>query len=174
MCIKCRREGELKRDKEKSAARKKVYNFANAEIVKMRYRKWYEANKKRKQKYHYEWVKKNPERARLIDRKKWHKRRALKRSLNSTLTVTEWKACKEYFDFRCAYCGRRRILTQEHYIPLSLGGDYSMGNIIPACRNCNSQKHDLVYDKWYPKQAFYSAERACRVAMYLFGKGSAA
>jgi len=94
------------------------------------------------------WVKNHPEKARL----KNEKRRA--RILNGVidgdaLTLEQWNDTIEYFDHRCAYCGRQlEKLTIDHIVPLSRGGAHTKENVVPACRSCNSSKHNsslLVY-----------------------------
>lgn len=67
-------------------------------------------------------------------------RRARKNNLPATLTRSEWQETLRYFDYRCAYCSRRRKLEQEHVIPVSQGGPYTQDNIVPSCRTCNSRK----------------------------------
>lgn len=45
--------------------------------------------------------------------------------------------------FRCVYCGivfPREVLTLDHVQPRMRGGDRSEGNIVTACRACNSEK----------------------------------
>jgi 5-methylcytosine-specific restriction endonuclease McrA len=39
-----------------------------------------------------------------------------------SLTATEWKAIKAAQRELCGYCGRRKPLTMDHVMPLSLGG----------------------------------------------------
>lgn len=54
--------------------------------------------------------------------------------------------------FQCVYCGRTVadgvILTLEHIVPKSQGGDYSKDNLACACDECNTGKADYVLSKW--------------------------
>lgn len=96
-----------------------------------------------------------------------HKRNALKKQLPNTLTLEEWESIKAEFDYCCAYCGKKVDLTQEHFIPLSKGGEYTKENIIPACLSCNASKNNRDFLKWYKKRSFYSEERETFVLNYL-------
>jgi 5-methylcytosine-specific restriction endonuclease McrA len=45
--------------------------------------------------------------------------------------------------YRCVYCARRLAaeqLTLDHVQPLVRGGDGSVGNLVTACADCNTQK----------------------------------
>ena len=43
----------------------------------------------------------------------------------------------------CQYCGKSEgIMTVDHVIPRSLGGDESWGNLVCACSDCNNKKDD--------------------------------
>ncbi len=67
--------------------------------------------------------------------------RARKRGLPATLTLDEWEDILFLFDHRCAYCmGVDLKLEQDHFIPVSKGGGYTLDNIVPACRPCNATK----------------------------------
>lgn len=53
----------------------------------------------------------------------------------------------------CFYCGkklqidfpnRKDYMTIDHFIPLSLGGENSIKNMVPACKKCNSEKGDKL------------------------------
>lgn len=45
------------------------------------------------------------------------------------------------FGRACAYCGTtEKELTMDHVVPLSAGGDHTLGNIVPACLSCNVRK----------------------------------
>ncbi|MGA5131020.1 HNH endonuclease [Streptomyces blastmyceticus] len=49
----------------------------------------------------------------------------------------------------CAYCGEKsQSLHQEHIIPISRGGDDSIGNLVPACPDCNLAKGDRTLMEW--------------------------
>ena len=43
----------------------------------------------------------------------------------------------------CHYCGKKfppKELTMDHIVPVARGGTSSKGNVVPACRKCNSEK----------------------------------
>jgi 5-methylcytosine-specific restriction protein A len=51
----------------------------------------------------------------------------------------------------CYYC-RRRVgsgrLTMDHVVPLGRGGRSVRGNVVPACKECNTRKRHLVPVEW--------------------------
>jgi 5-methylcytosine-specific restriction endonuclease McrA len=73
----------------------------------------------------------------------------------------------ETFDNKCAYCGKEKPLAQDHFVPLSKGGEYTNNNIICSCKSCNSSKSDKDFFEWYPEQLFYSKEREAKILKYL-------
>jgi len=128
--------------------RKKEYRKANADSIRERCKEYRKANADMFRKYN-------------------HKRRAKKRELPATLTVEQWRAIKESFGNKCAYCGKEKPLEQEHFHPLSKGGEYTHNNIIPACKSCNSSKCDKLFDEWYPTFEYYSKARETKIKKYL-------
>lgn len=85
------------------------------------------------------WRKRHPEKNQLY--KATRRARELAAPIND-LTQAQWKAIKEAFDHRCAYCRRKmKRLTMDHITPLSKGGSHTLHNVIPACQSCNSRKH---------------------------------
>lgn len=51
----------------------------------------------------------------------------------------------------CHYCRREvgaRLLTADHVIPLIRGGRSVRGNLVPACKDCNSRKQSLLPWEW--------------------------
>ncbi|WP_224771192.1 HNH endonuclease [Metabacillus idriensis] len=103
------------------------------------------------------------------DRYVMHKqlRRAKEKQLFNTLTAEQWKTIKQTFDNKCAYCGEKRKLTKDHFIPLSKNGEYSFQNIIPACLSCNSSKKDKDFSEWYLNQNFYDVYRENKIMRHL-------
>lgn len=98
---------------------------------------------------------------------KRQRRRSKKRQLPNTLTLEQWENATKFFEYRCAYCGKESHLEQEHFIAISKGGGYTKGNIIPACKSCNSSKGNKHFDEWYPKYKYYSEERKVKIYKYL-------
>ena len=51
----------------------------------------------------------------------------------------------------CHYCGRHvggKRLTLDHVIPLIRGGRSVRGNMVPACKDCNSKKQSRLPWEW--------------------------
>jgi 5-methylcytosine-specific restriction endonuclease McrA len=51
----------------------------------------------------------------------------------------------------CHYCRRAvgaRALTLDHVIPLVRGGRSVRGNMVPACKACNTKKQSLLPWEW--------------------------
>ena len=83
----------------------------------------------------------NPEKIKEWWRASSQKRRARSRGVLSDLTTGQWKLIKDVFNHCCAYCGKKpKVLTQDHITPLVKYGPYTMTNIVPACKSCNSKK----------------------------------
>lgn len=60
----------------------------------------------------------------------------------------EQDALIEEFGGRCTYgCGRRAD-TWDHVVPVAMGGQTEPGNVVPACRSCNSKKRDRDPGTW--------------------------
>lgn len=95
------------------------------------------------------------------------KRKALKRQLDYNFTKRMWDECKKHFDNKCAYCGKEEKLTQDHFVPLNEGGEYTRNNILPVCQFCNISKLDRDFFEWYYKQPFYTEEREKKILSYL-------
>jgi 5-methylcytosine-specific restriction protein A len=56
-----------------------------------------------------------------------------------------WK--KEIAKGVCYYCGHKfdpDKLTMDHIVPLSRGGKTSKGNVVPCCKQCNTEKKYLT------------------------------
>jgi 5-methylcytosine-specific restriction protein A len=51
----------------------------------------------------------------------------------------------------CHYCEQRfkpTELTMDHLIPIVRGGKTVPGNVVPACKDCNSKKKYLLPTEW--------------------------
>jgi HNH endonuclease len=94
------------------------------------------------------WRAANPERARELDRRKVRAYAHRKRAGGGYVAERDWQRLLNRYDGRCAYCRMARATDQDHVIPLSRGGRHMIGNILPACRNCNAQKQARLPIEW--------------------------
>jgi len=60
----------------------------------------------------------------------------------------DWRRLVARYGGRCAYCNSAGAMTVDHVIPLIRGGRHAIGNVLPACRSCNSSKRDDLLAHW--------------------------
>jgi len=51
----------------------------------------------------------------------------------------------------CYYCGKEvgpKALTMDHVVPLVRGGLSAKSNLVPACKECNTDKKDALPFDW--------------------------
>jgi 5-methylcytosine-specific restriction endonuclease McrA len=51
----------------------------------------------------------------------------------------------------CYYCGGPTPpaeLTMDHIVPVARGGKSTKGNVVPACKECNNNKKQLLPMEW--------------------------
>jgi hypothetical protein len=64
------------------------------------------------------------------------------------LTAEQWTALMDAWA-GCAYCGAEEpALQKDCMLPISRGGRYTLGNVVPACRSCNASKCNLEVTTW--------------------------
>ncbi|MYR43620.1 hypothetical protein GTW67_16715 [Streptomyces sp. SID5910] len=92
----------------------------------------------------------NRERVRAAKRRGNHQRRAmLAQGKRYTVTDRDLSRLWSRYENGCAYCGERSSpLHQEHVVPISRGGADGIGNLAPACLNCNLVKGDRTVMEW--------------------------
>lgn len=160
--------------KERKSETNRLWHIKNKDKKNEQVKIWTKENKDRKIQTITEWRKSNPEKYGSILKKyrqnnkekclMWaQKRRSKQKALPATLTLNEWKIIKEYFNNKCAYCGENKKLEQDHFIALNSGGEYTINNIVPACRRCNCSKKDKTYEEWIRKQDFYDMQRHSKI-----------
>lgn len=163
-----------------------------------KYKQWINENRDRKRERDREWVKK-PENVPKVrrnqklyikrgKRKQWDEKNKDKlkgyieyKSMHATHTITneEWENCKNYFNYRCAYCG---LLIEEHWVKFNKGwilGDFhrdhvdheganDLSNCVPACKSCNSRKWKFKINDWYNEEnKNYTHERMSKIIKWL-------
>ena len=64
------------------------------------------------------------------------------------LSADQWTALKHEWG-GCAYCAATgKPLQRDCVLPLSRGGRYTLANIVPACRSCNTSKCNDEVTAW--------------------------
>lgn len=132
------------------------------ERARARDARWYAKHRKRKCDYASAARKSDPDKYRERQRKyrktekgAYHhredarKRNALIRhsrhmSSADAMTRQEWERILLLAKGRCFWCGKKRLLTQDHVIPLSKGGFHVASNVVAACSYCNCHKNAKV------------------------------
>lgn len=131
---------------------------------KKRRKEYRETRKERDKELRKQWMENNKERVRELKKNRYHR----ERSVEQGFTIDDWHNCKSLFENSCAYCGEfTNDLTQDHFIPVSKNGGYTLDNIIPSCRSCNSSKCNTDFEDWYCWQEFYSIDREDFLLEYL-------
>jgi 5-methylcytosine-specific restriction endonuclease McrA len=59
-----------------------------------------------------------------------------------------WDTVLLAYGHRCAYCGKKQKLEQDHVIPVKRGGTHTIGNVRHCCARCNRRKSASV---WSPR-----------------------
>ena len=88
--------------------------------------------------------------------------RARQEGARHDLTPEQWLETLEYFNHKCAYCGKRDYEFIEHYLPVRVAGT-TVCNCVPACASCN-----VLKDAKNHKLTLYQNER---VLAFLESKG---
>lgn len=149
-----------KNNPEKIKERRMVFYEKNKDRIIRQTSMWQKANKSKKNEYNKRWTSKNKEKVSF----KQQLRRTKSRGLKSDLTIIQWELIKEIFDHKCAYCGNSvKKLEKDHFVPLSKEGEFTMNNIVPACRRCNASKGNSNFYEWYSKQDFYDVIRMKKI-----------
>lgn len=58
------------------------------------------------------------------------------------------KEILKLYNSNCYNCETNEALSIDHIIPLSRGGNHSIGNLMTLCRKCNSSKGNKLLTEW--------------------------
>lgn len=116
-------------------------------------RRWIEENKERSKELQKIWQQEHPDKVKEYNQD-WNQRK------KHNISKLEWENCKNYFNYRCAYCG---LKIEEHWVKfkgeLILGdfhkehvddfGANDLSNCVPSCKSCNTSKRTYELFEWY-------------------------
>ncbi len=125
--------------KEETLANQRAWQAANPVKIKAFHRVYYAAHTAEVAARVKIWCLSNPDK--LVARNARRRARKANAPIND-FTAVQWQEMQKAYNHHCVYCCEvfRGKLTQDHVIPLSLGGAHTQSNIVPACRSCNSRK----------------------------------
>lgn len=146
-CIECQKVLYLEKRPE-ILERCRIYREENKieRIIKAReYRK---KNREKLSAYNKNWQKENRERARAICISRRAKIKGAS-VLSSNKEISQWALSQ---DKKCYWCkvNCEDFYHLDHYMPLALGGEHSIQNLVISCADCNSRKgykHPDVFKK---------------------------
>jgi len=78
-------------------------------------------------------------------------RRRTKKMNNGVFFILP-KELKRLYSSKCFYCGIAGKMSADHIIPIFRGGTHGIGNLVPSCQSCNSQKQDRLITEWRKSQ----------------------
>jgi 5-methylcytosine-specific restriction endonuclease McrA len=153
--------GELKaykneyylKNKEKIAERAKLYRDTHKEEKRLQDKRYRDQNKEK--------IKEQKHLSVLV-------RRTKMKNTEASLIKEDWQKIIKFFDNKCAYCGNdTQKLTLDHFVPVSMGGELTVNNSIPACKQCNQSKSDKNFFVWYPLYKHFDKNRFKKVVKFL-------
>lgn len=133
--------------------KRRAAHAANPEPKRRSDKRYYAENKEKVRAKQRKWEREKPEKKKAIGARYL----ARKRNLPNEFTGDDWQRALEYWNYRCAVCGRPiglwHTMAADHWIPLNSPGCPGRipMNIIPLCcgdGGCNNSKHDKLPDAW--------------------------
>ena len=85
-----------------------------------------------------------------------------KRAIHESLTLRKFghremnEVVRFFYNERhveCVYCGSVDVRRWDHVVPVKLGGDTVLGNMVPVCAPCDDSKQDNEFEQWMTSEA---------------------
>lgn len=102
-----------------------------------------------------------PHEARMIGRIEAQRRRHRAVANQSFMHPGVVSRLLDQADSTCMYCEKPSVLTVDHIVPVSRGGNGQWGNLAACCKPCNSSKKDKPLVAWAIKM--FGAAGALRI-----------
>lgn len=80
--------------------------------------------------------------------------------LATAVSQAEWRTVVENYGGKCAYCERSgMLLIRDQLVPAIRGGEHRLGNVVPACVDCNGAKAARAAAEFIASRIDLSAHR---------------
>jgi len=133
------------------------YRKRHSAKIKVEQAEQYAKNREARKAYSVAWQKANPDKFKhyISVSKKRNKeaiaantrRRNARRKANGIYSIAKKELIK-LNQGPCFYCGSKERITIDHVVAIDRGGTDSIGNLVPACKSCNSRKRHLTIMEW--------------------------
>lgn len=156
-CLSAKSSAYYNANQDRIKAYQIAYNAANAGKVRERQQSYKQANVESYRSYRQKWRAANPDKA-LSAQHKWRENnpeaqlqyasaRRARKIANGVYAVTT-REMRRLYTSACIYCGSRDSIHADHVLPLKRGGRHSIGNLAPACAQCNLSKNAKTVMEW--------------------------
>lgn len=130
------------KNQDKLKENRRRYYLKHRERINQQQREWEDNNREQVRAKNSRWKKENPAKNVILVQR----RRTRKIENGGSYTAEEWEALCAHYDYLCLCCKEQKPLTVDHVIPISKGGENTIDNIQPLCKECNSRKGQNVID----------------------------
>lgn len=129
---------------------RKRYYADNAVTIKQKAKAWQAENPERTKASKAKYAMANPRRQKIK---------------NNGRFIISQKEIMRLYSSPCFYCGSLEDIHLDHVIPISRGGNDSIGNLVPACKPCNLSKYNKTITEWkkYRRDVFDITQKAISV-----------
>ena len=140
--IRARVAARVQANPERKRAEDREYYKQNTAVIKQRVKDWVKENPEKRKAQMQLYGRRHPHK--LIERT--HRRRARQREVANFKVLP--RDMKRLYRSACIYCGSRDRITADHVVPIYRGGSHGIGNLVPACKRCNSSKGYKTIMEW--------------------------
>ena len=107
------------------------------------YKKWVIENREQDNTRKRLWAQNNPQARQAKDAARRQRQNNAKSFVVFASEITKLRSGS------CFYCGLQEgLMTIDHIVPLARGGSHSIGNLVGACKSCNSSKGAKTITEW--------------------------
>lgn len=133
-----------------------AYHHRNREQKNKERKIRYENNKAHHTDLSKKWKKANPDLVSIYGRNDRHRRRQHLKQSNYLITPKE---INKILANNCFYCESKGSMTLDHVVPISRNGLHKIGNLVAACKSCNSSKGNKTIMEWKMRKLFITNKR---------------